>query len=90
MACMISVETFFEHFKELNTENGDSNFEFDETENLNFNDELNESTTEEDVLKAIFARKNGKACLNDLILNEFLKTFQELMLPLHTNGNSFE
>ena len=44
----------------------------------------NESITEEDVLNAIRALKNGKAYSKDLILNEFLKTSQELMLPLYT------
>ena len=81
--CDISVETYFDHFKELNTVNGESKFdEIDKHENLHFNEELNESIT--DVLKALRALKNGKACANDLILNEFLKTSQELILPRNT------
>ena len=43
----------------MNTENGDSKFGIDENENLHFNDELNESITEEDVLKAIPPRETG-------------------------------
>ena len=46
---------------------------------------MNEKNTDEDVLKALRYLKNGKACFNDMILNEFLKSSQDLMFPLYTN-----
>ena len=45
---------------------------------------MNEKITDEDVLKALRSLKNGKACSNDMILNEFLKSSQDLMLPFYT------
>ena len=58
--------------------------------NLHLNDEINEKITDDDELKALKSLKNGKACASDdQILNEFLKSSQQLMLPLYTRLFNF-
>ena len=87
----ITIETFFEHFKGLNVQGSEQNLhEFHEEQNLFDNDELNEKISNEDVLKALKHLKNGKACADDLILNEFLKHSQDVMLPLYTKLFNFD
>ena len=46
---------------------------------------LDDPFTEEEVLKTILTLKTGKSPVHDLILNEFIKTSANLLLPFYTN-----
>lgn len=78
----IALETFYDHFKGLNTANNDQDdFNFNiENVDINNNFELNRAFSNDEVLHAIRSLKNNKSCGNDLILNEFLKCASEKML----------
>lgn len=80
----VSLETFYEHFKNLNNSVDDQEvFPFDiQNADANNNFELNKTFTEEDVSRAIKSLKNNKSCGNDLILNEFLKNASGTMLTV--------
>lgn len=71
----VALETFYDHFKNLNNENeGQDVFTFDiHNSEVNDNFELYRSFTEDDISRSIKSLKNNKSCGNDLILNEFLK-----------------
>lgn len=83
----VSLETFAEHFRKLNTvstENSDSLPEVDPAKVSEYNFELNAEITEQEVLKSINNLKINKACASDLILNEFLKYSKTKMLTAFT------
>ena len=71
----VALESFYDHFKNLNNINNDNNdFNFNiQNADVNDNFELNKSLSENDIVHAIKSLKNNKSCGNDLILNEFLK-----------------
>ena len=70
----VALETFYDHFKNLNVNNDNNDFNFNiQNADVNDNCDLNKSFSEDDILHAIKSLKNNKSCGNDLILNEFLK-----------------
>lgn len=81
----VSIETFFEHFKKLNTASStDDDFNISDLDVPGHNEVLNASFTEDEVKTAIKQLKNDKACGSDLILNEFLKHSAEKLLGIFT------
>lgn len=83
----VSLAAFADHFKKLNTvssENSDMVPEVDPSKVSEFNFELNDEITEQEVLKSINNLKQNKACASDLILNEFLKFSKTKMLSAFT------
>ena len=83
----LSLETFAEHFKKLNTVSSDDLeqlYSFDPSKVSQHNLELNIPITEQEVLKSINGLKMNKACASDLILNEFLKSSKSKMLTAFT------
>ena len=83
----VSLETFAEHFKKLNTvssENLEQLHTIGPLKVLQHNFELNIPITEQEVLKRINSLKMNKACATDLILNEFLKSSKSKMLTAFT------
>ena len=81
----VALETFYDHFKNLNMNNADDNQDF-YFDNKHFKDEqnveLNKPFSPEDITRAIKSLKNNKSCGNDLILNEFLKCSESKMLNI--------
>ena len=83
----LSLETFAEHFKKLNTVSSDDLeqlYSFDPSKVSQHNLELNIPITELEVLKSINGLKMNKACASDLILNDFLKSSKSKMLTAFT------
>ena len=81
----VALETFYDHFKNLNTihnDQDDFNFSVENPNNIDTNFELNRSFTEDDISRAIKSLKNNISCGNDLILNEFLKRASGKMLKV--------
>ena len=69
----VALESFYDHFKNLNNINNDNNdFNFN-IQNVDVNDkfDLNKSFSENDIVHAKKSLKNNKSCGNGLILNEF-------------------
>ena len=80
----LNLELFTDHFKSLNSNQDDEDFNID-YENINENNTiLNRSFTEEEVLTSIKSLKNNKACGEDNILNEFLKAAASKLLSTYT------
>ena len=82
----LNLTPFITFFKDLN-EQSDSNNE-QSFEDLNFleNDNdviLNSQITDAEILKCINSLKNNKACSNDNIINEYIKSTSDIMLPLY-------
>ena len=69
----LALESFNNHFKNLNNVNSDNNdFNFNiQNADVNDNFELNKSIFEDDILHAIKSLKNNKSCGNNLILMNF-------------------
>ena len=80
----VALESFYDHFKNLNNVNNDNNdFNFNiQNADVNDNYELNKSFSENDIVHAIKSLKNNKSCGNHLILNEFLKCESGKMLSV--------
>ena len=73
-ACPIDLNTFYQHFKDLNE--GDTQVHEHIGEDLNIEykcDTLNKHVTVEEIDKAIHGLKNGKAAGIDEIRNEYIK-----------------
>ena len=78
--------THFTTFKDLNYQDESSGCQT--LEDLNFsssnNDEiLNSNITDSEILRCIRSLKNNKACSNDNIINEYIKSTSDKMLPLY-------
>ena len=87
IAQKVSLDTFAEHFRKLNTistENSDMIPEVDPAKVSEYNLELNAEITEQEVLMSLNKLKLNKACASDLILNEFLKFSKTKMLLAFT------
>ena len=83
----VSLETFAEHFKKLNTANTadtDITFQINPSEVSEHSFELNSAISEEEVLKCLNRLKLNKAWASVLILNEFLKSSKTKMLTIFT------
>ena len=84
----IKLEDLYSFFKNLNY---DPNNGTENTEDIQllFNEVgdgcLNSSITESEILKCIKSLKNNKACSNDNILNEYIKSSAEIMMPVYVS-----
>ena len=87
----IGINTLYTFFKELN-DNDKCKSENDQTEetlNISLEDNdviLNSPITDREILKCIKSLKHNKACGNDEIINEYIKTTSNIFMPLY---NSF-
>ena len=84
----ISLDTLYDYFKTLNTTNETEDNQFSEEFTLDNSDDeelLNSSITEGEILKCINSLKNNKSSANDRIINEYLKTTANLMLPIYVS-----
>lgn len=78
-----SLYTFFKNLNEQRDTNDDQSME-DLHFSLNENNEiLNAHINDAEILKCIKSLKNNKACSNDNIINEYIKTASDIMLPLY-------
>lgn len=51
---------------------------------INLNNDINQPITREEIFKGINMLKNNKACGDDRIFNEYIKSTQDCMLNLYT------
>ena len=82
----IELDSLYDFFKDLNYQDESSGCQT--LEDLNFsssnNDEiLNSNITDSEILRCIRSLKNNKACSNDNIINEYIKSTSDKMLPLY-------
>ena len=84
----ITLEALYDHFKGLNENNivDDDHIDFN-LNNNNITEEcdvfLNGPITESEIRKAVSSLKNGKASGSDKILNEYIKSTLEDLLPIY-------
>ena len=74
---------FFDYFQ---TNNMDINEPSTDSLNINMHDDdnlLNAPITSQEVLKCVKILKNNKACGNDRILNEYIKSTLDQMMPIY-------
>ena len=74
-------------FKDLN-DNNDNTDELPGTFNIDITDDdeiFDSSITEGEILKCFKALKNNKASANDNIINEYIKSSQNVMLPIYSS-----
>ncbi|MEW8546030.1 MAG: reverse transcriptase family protein, partial [Candidatus Thiodiazotropha sp.] len=76
------LNVFYEHFKNINQ--GDHPHEnYSYTDYMVDNDQLNNKITVQEISKCIKNLKNGKCSGEDRILNEFIKSTEEIFLPTY-------
>ena len=82
----ITSEVFFDYFSKLNEGNTDNDDSFDPIDLSNiseYNYELNNEISNEEILVAINSLNNKKACsVYDIILNEYIKHSKDITLPI--------
>lgn len=72
-----------DHFKYLNQDDQDSDFSNITADRVtHLNTDQNKVITESEIRKAILHLKNSKGRASDMILNEFLKAFLSLLMPV--------
>ena len=84
----IELDTLYTFFKDLNKQpETDNDYSGDNIEiSVNDDDEiLNSPISDGEILKCIKLLKNNKACANDDIINEYIKSTSHIMLPLYTS-----
>ena len=81
----------FKFFKNLNKAPDEllvqqENFDTDLLDNVNIgplNEEINFCITQEEILRCIKKLKNNKACGEDYVVNEYIKSTSDLFLPTY-------
>ena len=84
----IELDTLYTFFKDINKQLDSDNDSCDNDIHISIedNDEvLNSPITDSEILKCIKLLKNNKACANDEIINEYIKSTSHIMLPLYTS-----
>ena len=84
----IELDTLYTFFKDINKQLDSDNDSCDNDIHISIedNDEvLNSPITDSEILKCIKSLKNNKACANDEIINEYIKSTSHIMLPLYTS-----
>ena len=82
----IELDSLYSFFRDLNAEPGLERHQTIDNMNIDDDEVLNSPITDCEILKCIKSLKNNKACSNDQIINEYIKSTAEIMLPLY---NSF-
>ena len=82
----IDINSLFEYFKQLNS-NGDGNGDYKHEYSLPnvdcTNDELNSPITAEEITRCIIKMKNNKSPGNDCIINEYITSTCDIVLPIY-------
>ena len=84
----ITLDKFYDHFKQLANDDNNTDTAINTNTDPDNDDTdpstiLNDPITEEEVLRNIKKLKNSKAPGIDLILNEYIKCTQQILLPLY-------
>ena len=82
----IDIDTLFTFFFKNLNENNDNNDVQDNEINIDITDDdeiLNSSITEGEILNCINSLKNNKAVANDNIINEYIKSSKNIMIPIY-------
>ena len=77
-----TLDSFYEHFKNINK----SNEPKEDFSNINLEDKnniLNRKISKEEIDLCILNIKNGKSSGEDKILNEYIKSTKEILLPIY-------
>jgi hypothetical protein len=85
MSSQVLIQDFYNHFKDLSDQQIDNSVDnFDPVQNNIFDtDTLNVEFTEDEIRKCIQKLKNGKAAGVDKIINEYIKSTVEIMIPVY-------
>ena len=84
----IDLNTLHEFFKTLNLDGFDENENSSEPLNSDISDDeelLNLSITEGEILACIKTLKNNKSSANDRIINEYIKSTADILLPTYVS-----
>ena len=85
----IALDTLYSFFKDLNEQSDSENQQSENNINISIDDNdtiLNSPITGCEILKCIRSLENNKACGNDDIINEYIKSTSNIMMPFY---NSF-
>ncbi len=78
--CKISLEGFTKHFEKLNSSNEENPLD---VTNIQYNNELNREFENEEIIYAINKLKTNKSCGVDEVINEFIRSTVDIMLPIY-------
>ena len=84
----IKTDALYTFFKDLNNELNSDDDSSDPNIDISINDDdeiLNSPITDSEIMKCIKLLKNNKACADDQIINEYIKSTSHIMLPLYTS-----
>ena len=74
----LSLEVFANFFKKLNLDTNNT------VPNITRqNSDLDKRITEKEILECIYQSKSGKSAGIDCVINEYLKTSKEILMPLY-------
>ena len=79
----ITVDTFYDHFKNLNQEQESDYPDIPVEQITQYNTELNREISELEIKQAIKGLKNNKACADDAIRNEFIKASETVFMQIY-------
>lgn len=80
----ISVDTLYNYFKSLNENpNDDDEFDIDQMIDPSIVNMLDFDITDDEIISAVKSLKNSKAAAEDGIVNEYIKSTLNLMLPTY-------
>ena len=86
----ISFDKLFDFFKKLNSLDSEeeemhnfSIFELEQTHMENLNETINREISREEILKCIKNLKNDKACADDQIANEYIKSTSNTFIDIY-------
>ncbi|MES9884249.1 MAG: reverse transcriptase family protein [Sedimenticola sp.] len=81
----VTIDDLYNHFKNVNI-NAEHEDDFNIDFHIDDDDEiLNSSITDDEIRKCIIKMRNNKAPGSDNIINEYIKTTIDDMLPIYTN-----
>ena len=82
----IDFSKFVDFFRNLNSEHGSSNLDYNSIiypNSDNINNTLDTDITASEILAAVKKLKNNKACGSDRIYNEYIKSSVNILLPVY-------
>ena len=79
----LDINEFYDFFKKLNANDDDNEVPDPDFPNIQLTNDLDIAITPDEVMKAIKNLKNNKSCGLDNIINEYIKSSTELLLPIY-------
>lgn len=79
----VPIDTFYDFFKTLNASNDEDDIPLILPDDDELNEIINDKITENEILKCIKNLKNSKSPGDDLIINEYIKSTSQLLMPIY-------